>query len=274
MAEATAGGKSAFAFLAKKAGPLPIGVWLVALLGLWWYFNHKSAGSGSGSQTDPAGNTGVINPQTGYVYGSPEDKAALAANDATTTDTTTTNNGTVAGSYTDNAAWSRAAVNYLVGLGLDPAQANEAVQQYLSSQQLTTAQQADVNLAIQGIGPPPDLPGPVGTAPKPVVNPPPSNPPPKKTVYASNPPKGFHIGKRTKNSVGLGWSKAANATSYTVAYGTKRGSQQYKHSVPGNQTSITIHNLKPNTAYYWEVWANPTKKGGPHAGPLLGHTTK
>jgi PASTA domain len=37
-----------------------------------------TAAAGADTQTDPAGNTGVIDPQTGYVYGSPEDEAVLA----------------------------------------------------------------------------------------------------------------------------------------------------------------------------------------------------
>jgi len=273
MAEEQAAGKG-LEFLTKKVGPLPLFVWLVAGAGFYWYFSHKNSGGSGGSQTDPAGNTGEIDPQTGYVYGSPEDVAAKASSGGTTSEDTPSSS-TVAGSYADNNAWGRAAINYLVSLGVDPTSANEAIQDYLTSQKLTTAQQATVNLAVQGLGPPPDLPGPVGSAPGPVTKPPVTKPPakpPAKTVYATNPPKGFHVTKKTKTTVHLAWSKTANATHYTVAYSTKKGGQDHKTDT--NSTSITIGNLKANTPYYFEVWAQPTKKGGPHAGPILGHTTK
>lgn len=179
------GGKQMGKFLAQKVGPLPMGVWLAIGLVIIIYIKEKQGGGGLTSlfggssstavpnqQTDPAGNIGTIDPATGYVYGTPEDTAALAANNDTSG---TTSNGVpapTAQTYADNNAWGRAAVNYLVGLGTDPTQANEAVQQYLASQQLTTQQQGDINLAIQALGPPPQLPGPIGTPPGPVTTPP------------------------------------------------------------------------------------------------------
>lgn len=272
--DAAAGGaKHGLDFLKTKMGPLPLGVWLGIALAVYVYYSRKnSSGVGDGNQTDPAGNVGTINPQTGYVAGSPEDKAALAGSSGTTSDTQPSGS-TVAGAYPDNNAWGRAAVNYLVSLGVDPTSANEAIQNYLTSQKMTTQQQATVNLAVQGLGPPPDLPGPVGTAPGPVVTPPPGTKPPG-TTYASNPPKGFAVTKKTKTTVSLKWNKVAHATGYTVAYSTKKGGQEHKATTPASKTSITIGNLKHNTPYYFEVWANPTKSGGPHAGPILGHTTK
>ncbi len=72
--------------LKKKVGPLPLGVWLAAGIGIWWYLRKKQASTApaagtpttqAGYGTDPAGNTGYIDPQTGYVQGSPEDLAAL-----------------------------------------------------------------------------------------------------------------------------------------------------------------------------------------------------
>ena len=74
-----------FGFLGHKiAGKVP--VWAVALAavgGYYWYTKYgpgKSASSSTAtSQTDPAGNVGVIDPATGFVYGSPEDLAAISA---------------------------------------------------------------------------------------------------------------------------------------------------------------------------------------------------
>ena len=278
MAETAA--KPNLDFLKTKLGPFPLIVWLGAGLALMLYLQHRNK-SVAGQGTDPAGNTGQINPQTGYVYGSPEDKAAQASNAGTTTETSSSAS-TVAGKYVDNNAWARAAINYLVGIGIDPSQANEAIQQYLSSQQTTTAQQADVNEAIQALGPPPDLPGPVGTAPGPVVTPPPGPKPPPPPppggkpppTYASNPPHGFTVTRRTKTSISLKWNKVAHATGYTVRYAQHKGGPYHTATTSASKTSVTIGNLKPNNAYYFEVWADPRKAGAPYAGAILGHTAK
>lgn len=291
MADAPVKGKGLdLGFVKQKVGPLPLGVWLAAALAIYVYLQRKNKSSAAGQQTDPAGNTGTINPRTGYVYGSPEDKAALASNSGTTTDPGTSG-ATVAGKYEDNNAWARAAINYLVSIGVDPTQANEAIQQYLASQQLTTQQQADVNLTIQSIGPPPNLPGPTGSAPGPVANPPGGNKPPvpvtqppgggggkppPKTTYASNPPRGFTVSHKTRNTVTLKWNRVAGATGYTVSYSEQRERADIdkKVTTPGTKTSITVGGLEPNSVYYFTVQADPAKRGAPHAGPILGHTTR
>lgn len=88
MAETAAAGKGIGATLGKKVGPLPLGIWLAAGGGLYLYFRHQQQAAASASNpaatqsqtgygTDPAGNTGYIDPQSGYVYGSAEDIAAL-----------------------------------------------------------------------------------------------------------------------------------------------------------------------------------------------------
>ncbi len=138
---------------------------------MWWYFQKKQAAAGSAAanqQTDPAGNIGSIDPATGYVYGTPEDTAALAANNAGTGGGSAGQNATTgAQTYADNNTWGIAAVNGLVAKGIDGTTANQAIQNYLTSQPLTTAEQGDVNLVIQALGAPPSLPGPIsgGTTP-------------------------------------------------------------------------------------------------------------
>jgi hypothetical protein len=173
MADAPAASKSPLEFLKQKVGPLPLGVWLLAGVGIWWYMSQRQASSAAAAnqQTDPAGNVGTIDPATGYVQGSPEDTASLAAqNSGSSSSTTGAGSGATSGAqtYADNNAWGIAAVNYLVGLGIDGVTANQAVGNYLNSQPLTSSEQGDVNLAITALGPPPSLPGPVSTNPTPV----------------------------------------------------------------------------------------------------------
>lgn len=177
MADAPAPSSKGFD-LAQKVGPLPLWAWLGAGIAIWWYLQRKQTAASSASapnqQTDPAGNVGTIDLSTGYVSGSPEDLAALAANNAGTSSSGTsagTNSTTGGQKYADNNTWGIAAVNYLVGLGIDAVTANQAVQNYLSSQPLTTAEQGDINLAITALGAPPSLPGPVSTSPPPVTTP-------------------------------------------------------------------------------------------------------
>jgi hypothetical protein len=175
-ATSPASAKNPLEILKQKVGPLPLWVWLAAGAAIWWYFQSQQSSSSASAvpnqQTDPAGNIGTIDPATGYVYGTPEDTAALAANNAgTSSPTTTAASGATTGAqaYADNNTWGIAAVNYLVGLGIDATTANQAVTLYLASQPLTSAEQGDVNLAIQSLGAPPSLPGPVTANPSPVT---------------------------------------------------------------------------------------------------------
>lgn len=258
MAEEEAAGKGGLDVLTRKIGPLPLFVWAAAAVAIWWYLKNRSSGgtsTGGGSQTDPAGNTGDINPSTGYVYGSPEDQAASSANTGDSSSITGTGGATVAGAYPDNPTWASAAINYLVGIGIDPTAANSAITQFLASQSLTTQQQADVNSAIQRLGAPPDPPQP-GTAPSPIVSPPSAG-----TVYATNPPTGLAVSSKATTSVGLKWNKATNATAYTVSYGTSSAATGGSTTVTGTATSTTVTGLKAGTLYYFRVQGTPAKPG-------------
>lgn len=174
-------GKDALAFLTRKIGPAPVWVYAVVIVGAYyWYTRYgpgKSSGSGTsvpvGQQTDPAGNVGVIDPLTGYVQGSAEDTASLQAQNEIAAGTGQDNSGTTTssstGGYATNDQWATAAENYLIGLGIDPTVATQAIGNYLGSLANTTALQADVNTAIEGLGPPPQLPGPADTNPPPAT---------------------------------------------------------------------------------------------------------
>jgi LysM repeat protein len=249
---AAEGAKGAAGLMTKKFGPLPVIVWVIAAGAIYWYMK-KNAGSSSAT-----GTAGSINPSTGLPYGSAADQAAVATQQSASTDSTTTSGSTVAGQYPDNGSWGRAAVNYLVGLGDDPSSSNEAIQSYLSSQPLNTQQQAMVNLAIQGIGAPPQLPGPTGTPVAPVVT------PPSGVVYATNPPTGLSISSHTSTSITVGWSQTTNATGYTVRYGKTSDATDGQVSVASGAGSAVIGGLSPSTLYHIQVQATPAKSGDPY----------
>jgi Fibronectin type III domain len=238
--------------LTRKVGPFPVWVWGILLAGAI-YLVRRRMGAAAGQQTDPAGNVGTIDPATGYVYGSQQDQAAMAAHNSTSTDTSSPSASTVGGQYADNSSWGRAAVNYLVGLGEDPTAANEAIQQYLGSQQLTPQQQAMVNLAIQGIGAPPQLPGPTGTPPPPVTT------PPGGIVYATNPPTGLVVTGHTSSTISVKWNATTNATGYTLRYGRDSNTTDGSVAVGSGTTTATAAGLSPGTLYFLRVQATPAK---------------
>lgn len=250
------GGGGIKAALGKKLGPLPAGVWIALAVVIFWYVKkHNSGGGSGGPQTDPAGNVGTINPQTGYVYGSTEDQSALGSGSGSigsSTDPGSTGGSTVAGQYADNSAWAVAAINYLVSIGVDATSANAAITQFLASQTLTTQQQADVNLAIQRLGAPPSPPEP-GGSPPPVVN------PPATSTYATNPPTGFTTTSVSTTSIGFKWNAAVNARAYTLSWGHTPAATD--GHVAASTAAATVTGLKPNTLYYFRLQATPAKPG-------------
>jgi hypothetical protein len=269
---AVSGGGKGLDFLKQKVGPLPLWVWLAAGIAIIYYIREKQSGGGLSSlfgggssssasavpneQTDPAGNIGTIDPATGYVYGTPEDLAALAANNDTGTGTGTNPTSPGGTTYADNNAWGEAAVNYLVGLGINPTEATQAIQLYLNSQTLTTQQQADVNEAIQALGAPPTLPGP--TSPGPGGG---GGGGSGGGTSATNPPTGVTVSNKQPTSLTVKWNKAANATGYTIQAGQKKGSHTFGTSTGPNSLSTTIGGLTPGTLYYIQVQAKPAKAG-------------
>ena len=79
---------SPFGFLGHKLfGKIPVWVVAVAAVGAYYWYTKYGPGKKSAAQgqtgTDPAGNTGTIDPATGFVYGSPEDLAVLAGSSGT-----------------------------------------------------------------------------------------------------------------------------------------------------------------------------------------------
>lgn len=283
----TAAAGKAGSFLTRKVGPLPLGIWLVAAVGIYYYYSRKSASSattaaGSGQQTDPAGNVGTIDPATGYVAGSSQDAAALQSQSGgSSTGGGSSNNPAVGNGYSDNNAWGRAAINYLVGLGVDPTTANQAVQLYLSSQPLTTAQQADVNESIQALGPPPDLPGPTTNNPTPVTNPPGTGTgggtssggtgtggtssgggTTTKTVPV---PTNFVVSDKSNHSVRLTWKRVNGATGYHLAIAPLGSSKRTDQDVGPDASTAVFSGLTGGGKYSIDLWARPGPANGPHA---------
>jgi hypothetical protein len=142
-------------FLTKKVAGAPAGVWIVGLggiVGFYLYTKNKSAGTTVAPATTGTGSGGTVD-ASGLGDYTPAGGFAGSSTDSTSSTSNTT--------YTDNNAWGTAAINYLVGHSYDAGTANQAITLYLASEQLTTQQQAMVNVVIGALGAPPQLVAPV-----------------------------------------------------------------------------------------------------------------
>jgi hypothetical protein len=178
------GGKGSF--LTRKIGPLPIVVWVVIGVGVWWFVTKKNSATATASQvTDPAGNVcTTINPATGYCQGSAEDIAAAGQSNPGNTDLQP-----APGGFTTNDQWKAAALGDLVGNGVSVELATQALDAYLNGQDPTPGQQGYINTAITDIGPPPQVPSPTVAKPPGPKPPPVKKPPPKPPVKKVKVPK-------------------------------------------------------------------------------------
>ena len=234
MAEAPAGTKGkGLEFLKQKVGPLPLGVWLAGGLGAWYYLQRKQAAPATsataGTATDPAGNTGIIDPLTGYVYDSPQDIAALqqqAADQAALSGATSGSSGGTSGGTSSGGG--------------------------------STDTSGGSGSGAPSGGPAP-TPPPV-TAPP--VNPKWSYPAPKGLAAYDIAAKGYRI--RWTAVRGPGGQVPAT---YTVATYSSSGKQVDQFTTPSTDTAEYGKGGTglAKGAYHTNVWANGSPQGSPHA---------
>jgi hypothetical protein len=258
------GGDSPTELLTRKVGPLPLWAWAGAFVVIWWYIGRKktaatttASGTASGTGTDPAGNTGTLDPLTGYVQGTAEDLASLQQQNAELNGSSSTSGSGSSNNYSSNQQWEQAAINYLVGLGDDSVAANGAISAYLQSQTLTSNQQAMVNSAVLALGAPPDPPAPSTSTT--IVS-----PPGGATTYATNPPTGLAVAATTASSLSLKWNAAKNATGYTVT-ATPAGSSGSPRTVSVSTPYAVLSGLAASTSYTIKVQATPADTGASSA---------
>lgn len=158
------------------------------------YYRAKKADIGDSTAE------GEINPATGYPYGSAEDAAELMAQAAFIRPEGNTGGGGgspsgqyPSGSYSNNAQWVQAVIEYMMGTGVidNPATLSEALGKYITGAAVTDAQRSLIEQAIAVQGFPPvagnaGYPPSINQQPVP-ANPPPTNTPPPVTPPASPP---------------------------------------------------------------------------------------
>jgi hypothetical protein len=147
--------------LGKKVGPLPVGVWILAVGGGLVFAYYMRSRGGDTTTTDP----GTVAPDEG-ASGLPNGVGQTDDDTGTGTDNSTL--------PATNEEWQRRVVSVLTGMLYDPTEVDRAISQYLAGGALTTVQRAIVNEAIIRVGPPPQSPPPPETAdqPPPIITPP------------------------------------------------------------------------------------------------------
>lgn len=249
-----------------------------------------SAAAAAGTATDPAGNVGVIDPATGYVYGSPQDTAGLATSAAVSTPAAGGTGGGSVGDqvtngppFTSNAAWSQYAVSILEQSGYDPGELSNTLGLYLAGQPVTPSQQSEINAAVAVAGYPP-VAGVNGHPPAISVSGSVAGGGTGSTGGGSgsgSPGTGgpitvipvnlemSHIYAGSAQCTWIAPTIPANQgplTGYTViCYGPGGHVANGPFTVGKGQLYGNIGGLKRKTDYEVHVWCDPAKKGGPHA---------
>ena len=249
MTDTAAPAKGLGATLGKKIGPFPLGVWAAGGIGVIWYIRKQQASASANpaaqqSQTgygpDPAGNTGYIDPQTGYVYGSAEDISALQNEGLVGQNQYSGAGGTSGvGSTGDTSA---------TGSGGTPAGSGT-----------TTAPGTGTGTST-----------PPGTSGTPVKTG--GGAAPKSNNWQYPKPAGLAANSVSDSGFGLSWSpvqgpNGQKPSTYTVQ--TYQGNTKVDQFISGSTSTKEYgaggKGLKPATTYTVNVWANGGPVAPPHA---------
>lgn len=200
----------------------------------------------AGLLSDPAGNQcSAVNPATGFCPGTQQDLAATAAQGATGT------GNTGSGGITTNTDWINEALSVIPG---DQTTIRTALVDVLAGMTVTSAQKNIFEQAVGVLGQPPQ------TYPQPIKTSDTSAQPGGPAKYAANPPKNLRLVHNGKTGVEIQWNSVAGATKYNV-HTPGRTPLDFTTT----NTIAEVGNLKAGTHYTFEVWADPTPTGGPHA---------
>lgn len=199
----------------KKAAVIA-GAGIVLLVAVMYYRGKKMQ-----PDVSMAGASTEINPATGYIYGSPEDAAAMAAQGSYLTGGMVGGGGgggTVPGTgFTTNAQWVQSTIAGMTNSSIieDAGALSVALGKYIAGQPVgdNTVMRSLIEQAIAFNGPPP-LAGASGYPPSintanPVTPPPATTPPPPATTPPNNP----YINPDGTLSIGAGADLAAAAAS-------------------------------------------------------------
>lgn len=191
--------------LGKKAGPLPIGAWVVVVAGglaIGWYFNRKSAQPNAVQTTESGTGLGGQGFETVLP---PEDEPKPAET---------------------NEDWRKKVTNYLIGVGYPPDVADTAIRKYLTGQALNAQEKAAVNDVLLKFGVPPEP-----------ISGPPSEPPAAVTGLTGK--------ANAPRSVTLNWLPSVGAKKYKVIVSSIYGSTTWEtYGPPYTNVEIGANTLQ------------------------------
>jgi hypothetical protein len=229
-------------FLKQKAGPLPVGVWIIAVgggIGIALYMRRNAAASSAADV--PTGD-----PTTDYTQGgntsTPAGAGNLGASNVTPLPT----------APADNDEWMQRAANYLVAKGVSGSLAQNVLSRFLGGDTLDNQDRAIVDIAIAAVGNPPTAPPPAANKPPvPPVVPPRQVPPmPKPNGPAKpavpGPPVQPHLVSQAAGRSTIGVTSVRGATAYIWIV---NGQQENTTSGP----AVTLTQLTKGKSYVVSV---------------------
>lgn len=214
----------------KKLGPLPLWVWAAAGVVIFVLASRFISFGGSAS----------VDQDTGDSYDEDVDTTSGVGDISSTgvpgagTVTPSTGDGDYGPSTITE--WAQRAINYLVSKGYTGTLASQAIAAFVNTGTVTQAQRVLLDIAIAGIGAPPD-----GAYNITVTNPPSSTPTTKPKPSSSKPgkPTGVKVSSVTAKSATVSWTKVPGATGYTVRVsGAKVAKDNRTMKVVGTSVSI------------------------------------
>ncbi len=250
--------------LKKKVGPLPVGVWIIAVgagIGIAIYM-RRNASAADEIPTDAESQDFNLGGNTSTPSG--------AGNLGGGTNVPPTPTAPV-----DNDEWLRRASDALVGKGMSGSVVNAALSGFLSGAPWTEQSRAIVDMAIRAVGNPPIAPPPAPNAPPNPPNIPPRNIPPM-PQQPGKAPKPTKPGPPVRPHIVRLDSKAGRAD---IAVTSVRGATAYQWYLNGRMVNttpaqmVTLTRLARNTRYTVTVMPQNAAGDGPMSGGFT-FTTK
>lgn len=242
--------KTPLGHMSKKTAAI-VGVGAAGVVAVAYYRQKKTQAQ---AQSVADAGSSEIDPATGYPYGSAEDAAALAAQNAYVSPTDVGGGGGASSipasnvGYSSNGQWQQAAVQILTSNGevSDPTALSAALGAYLTGAYATDTQRSLIQQAIAVAGYPP-VAGPSGYPPS-------INTQPTQTGLTPGTVSGLHATRISTNEIALAWSPASNANGYDLAWTDAQGR---KGSATSLSPAYVMPNLPKNERYTVQVRGKP-----------------
>lgn len=243
------------ATLGKKIGPLPLGVWIAAIVGGIGIAYVVRQRGGSDDEPEPYVPDGTVISQPNGIGQTGSSSSDQSGEDLEVDPQT-------------NEQWGRIAIRKMIARGYDPTTVDSAIRKYLAGETLTVTERALIAETLVVVGPPPvppppEIPGgsvtdpvtPVTPRPPPVDPPAPGPRPPRPPIPAKPKPK-----PKPQNRYPKRWKTVVNGpkSSYSKLAAKYKlgisGTQLYQYQMSAEagrpaSTRATLKKRGPNLLY-------------------------